>query len=234
MRILFVIVGLIATACQPTVPLATITPTLPALTGEVVIRTPPEGALLYAEVIHISGSAAGVPNNQFELTLTGPDTQSIASSTIRLAGDSWRIEMPHRYMGEPIEVTIAARPVDASISSAYDLVTIAIAGLEYRPAGAFGAITFPEDGMSTGGDQIPVAGTASGIINNQLTLTLLSAGGTTVDSQAISLDNAFLIDEMPWSAAVSTNSYTGEAMLQLESEEQIIAISRLRIHNAAG
>lgn len=234
MRLLLAITCLaLLAACRPAAPVATATPTTPELIGEVVILSPPAGALIYAEVMRISGTATNVPGDQFELALVGPDETNIADSVIQLDGESWQIELPHHYTAEPIEVTLTARPLDPSINSAYDLVTIALAGLDYRPPGTFGAITLPPDGSAVGGDQIQVAGTASGLPDNQLTLTLLAADGTVIDSQTIIIDNPYRINDLPWRAEISTNGYMGAASLQV-SGQQVIAEINLTIDTTAG
>ena len=239
MRLILAVLCLILiAACRPTEQAAaptTATPTVPLLTGTVDILTPTEGTLIYSEMLYISGTAQGLPDNRFELALIGPDDTDIATSVVRVSADTWEIELPHTYTDVPIEVIITARSTDPAVPGDYDLVTVALAGLVYRPEGTFGSITYPVEGSTVGGEQFEVGGTVSGLSDQQVTLQLLAADGTLLDSQVIAIDHPYPLDDVPWSGEMSTDGFIGEAVLQISTSNQNTLHSvNIRIEAAAG
>lgn len=234
MRFYPVIIIALLTACQSAASTPAPASVTPTRTGSIEINAPPEGAVLYSEVIAIRGTVADLPDDAFLLLLTGPDGSTIASAQVRNASTHWQVELPHSYIGEPIEVTIAASPLDPTLPVEYALRTVALAGLSYRPAGAFGSITFPTDGSSVGGESLLIRGTASGVPDNRLSISLIAEDATLLDSQSISIDNPYMIDDVPWSAEVNTNDYTGPARLEAVAGTDLIAAISVSIGTAAG
>jgi hypothetical protein len=225
---------LMLVGCRPG-PIATSTPTMPQLTGTVAIEAPITGALIYAEVIQLSGTAANLPDNQFALTLSGPDAIELARSTVQVVDGRWQIELPHSYQDVPIEVAITAGSTDPRIETPYDVVLVALAGLDYRPEGTYGSIIFPTEGSTVGGDSLQVEGLTSGLIENRLNLRLLVNDEDLINDETITIQNPYFIDEMPWSAEISTDGYTGPAILQIvDSDDTVLAAINLTVETAAG
>jgi len=208
--ILVVLGGFIMTACggiEPSSAPATATLQLPD--PMVHIRFPADGAVIYAESIRISGLASVA---EFQLELVDLDDTVIAESTISpvLPGGDWVITLDHGYASEPTEMLIRAV---APTGDFYDTTAIILAEPGYRPEGSFGSIIFPVDGAELGGDFIVVEGTASGVADNQFTITLTAADGALLDNRTVTVVNPYGIDEMPWIAELSTQLLLGPATI---------------------
>jgi len=231
MRRMILALLLLLSACSPSALLPTPSPTPPALEGSVDILYPQDGSIIYSEALTLSGTASA---SNFALKLVAPDEQVIAETTIQTQGDEWTVELIHNYAGEPIEVNILAVPVDATITTEYDIATILLAPLESRPEGTFGSITMPTEGDTVGGEMIQVSGMASGFAENTLSIALIGSDGTTVDSKNIALHNPYQIDDMPWTAELATNGYTGSAEIRIADGQNIISSITVTITAEAG
>ena len=227
---------LIVAACQPatTAEPAMLTAT-PQLTGEVRILSPVEGTTVYSEVVRFAGTASDLTDEIFDLVLTGPDETIIAQHTVRPDDQTgaWQVELPHTYNDAPIEVTVMAAPPDTGIP--YEIITIVLAGLDHRPAGVFGSITFPAAESSVGGDRMQVKGTVSGARDNTFMLNLVNNNGVAIESVPVSIEHPNVLDEIQWSTEIDTEGYVGEASLQIStSDENVIHSIDITIDIAAG
>ncbi len=126
-------------------------------------------------MIHIGGTAAGLPDDRFTLTLTAPENQELARTSVTVNDGQWQLDLLHGYADVPSEVVIGAYPDDPAITDPYDLAIVVIGGLQYRPEGRYGHFTLDRTDM--GGDLMPVSGFASGLGEDPLTLRLLSGSG---------------------------------------------------------
>lgn len=222
---------LFASACSPAAPLPTATSTIPALEGNVDILYPQDGSVIYSVTLTISGTATA---SDFALKLVGPDEKAIAQATIQAQAEDWQVEIVHSYTGEPIEVNILAVPIDSNSDLDYDIATILIAPIDSRPEGAFGSITMPSEGDTVGGEVTQVGGMASGFPENTLSIALIGADGTTINSNDVTLYNPYVIDDMPWTAEIATNGYIGAAEIRITSEDSTIAAVNVTITAEAG
>lgn len=218
MRVVIIVLSLFTlVACSPAnTPQVTNQPTQdPSLTGNVTISTPASSTIIYSETVHLAGQASGIPDNQFQIQLVGPDDDvyATASALIDPSGN-WRVEMPHGYSGEPVEITVNAVPVGAD-TRLYAAHSLGLAGLSYRPEGTFGSITRPAEGDSVGGDLIEVTGRGSGIFENTLLVSLITEDGAIIDNHILTLDNPNIMDDVPWQVDLATNNYTGPAEIHI-------------------
>jgi hypothetical protein len=218
---------LLITACSPASPVPT--PTIPALSGDVHIVYPQDGATIYSEVLIISGTAT---TPDFALKLVAPDETIIAQTTIQSQADTWQIELVHSYNGEPIEVNVSAVPIDTNITTEYDTLTIVLSRIENRPEGIFGSITSPSEGGTVGGEVIPISGMASGL--SEISLALIGSDGANIDSRDVALYNPYLVDDMPWTAELATNGYLGDAKIRITNNENSISSVDVKITSEAG
>lgn len=207
-----VIALLMIAGCTSDEPSETSMPTQPPLVGHVEITSPKTGAIIYAETLYIGGSIQGV--DRFQLQVQTLDGDMLYDSGVMGVAGHWNIEIPHAYVGEPIEAIVRAKSSDDRVTLPYGEMSILISSLDNRPEGIFGAILAPADGSPAGGDAIQVNGTASGIPDNRLTVTLRDDKGL-IDKQVIVQDNPYHVDERTWSADLLTNGYTGTAMIDL-------------------
>jgi hypothetical protein len=209
--ILLFLLFLVGCSSQP--PAATPTAGPAPLAGTVDIQVPVSGAVIYSELLYLAGTADGIPAEGFKIQVFDLDQALLAEAIVQPANGAWTVEIPHQYQGEPIEATIVATGIDAEAGQDYDVEAIALSALANRPEGAFGTIISPMNGSDTGGDQIPVFGTGSGLFENTLIVQLRQADGTVIDEQIVTLTNPYFVDEVVWSTEMMTNGYTGSAEL---------------------
>lgn len=213
---LWIVVVLIVllNACRPTqspTQMAVTTAALPQ--GTVRIDDPAPGSVIYSEVVHISGTASGLPDERFVLVLTAPADQELARMTVLASEGQWQLDLLHGYNGVPSEVTVAAYPTESDSALPYDERIVAMAGLEYRPEGHYARLF--QDQTTIGGDTMPIGGTASGLGDNQLTLRLLTPDGDLISEASISIHDPYGLNEIPWTADLGRNDYSGPALLEL-------------------
>ncbi len=220
MRLFVIILSLFTlVACSPAnTPETIIQPTQdPTLEGTVSITAPAISSIIYSETVHLAGQASGIPANQFQVQLVGPDDSVYATSTVLVdANGKWQAEIPHGYSGEPTEITVNALPVGETLATRrYVAYSMVLAGLSYRPEGTFGSITRPVEGDTVGGDLIEVEGRGSGIYENTLLVSLITEDGAIIDNHIITLDNPNIMDDVPWKVDLTTNNYTGPAEIHI-------------------
>lgn len=228
-------------ACTPsdTAPATTPIPTAVPLQGQVSITSPTNGSVLYSEVIYLNGTASDLADGPFQLVVVGVEDDVIAETTIQPEDGTWTTELIHGYTGDPAEVTILARSADTTIAGDYDIVSVILSSLENRPEGTFGRITSPQEGGVIGGDSALIFGTASGIPDNILTLTLESSEGDLISEREITLPSPYPIDDVAWTAELDTNGFTGAATLTVayvseDGTNEMLDSIRLNISSIAG
>ncbi len=210
LRFCAVLYLMLLVACTPAVP-ATPTALLPI--GDVQIITPQTGSILYSPTLYISGTAVNVPASGFILRAISADDAVIAEITIVPDGENWSVELTHTRPTEPTEITLYALPVGDVVGD-YDVVSIVLSLEDERPEGTFGMILAPFENDEMGGDVIPVYGTASGLFENTLIVVLEQPDGTLIQEQVITVNNPGIIDEVPWTAEIPTDDYTGAAVIR--------------------
>ncbi len=240
MRVLTLLVLIVmlaaCTLSESNVPTAT-----PGLMGSVDIVYPPDGTTVYAEALSLRGTAQGLAGNTFTVEVVGVDDEIIARSSVTVTDGQWAVELPHGYGGEPMEVSIYALPSDVDLTSdlRYDVGTVVLAGLSYRPEGTFGSITSPAVGDSVGGEYILVTGTASGLFEGTLLLGLYDPDGIEISRTVLTIEDQYY-NLVPWSAELPTNSYTGVAEIRAFYEQAsdgkpvIIASIQVTVTQEAG
>jgi hypothetical protein len=212
-RLMLIILILLLAACSPAaVPQPALTTAPAQLNGNVSLVSPEAGSIIYAEVLYLNGTADGLAEDWFRLRLVDTDGRVVAQTPVSAGVGNWRVSLVHGYDGEPVEVTIMAVPVRGE--GVYSASTIVLAGLGYRPEGVFGRVTQPEVGDRVGGDVIEIRGRVSGVPGRRLTLRLVAADGTLLDSREIDPANPGLVDDVPWRGQVATRGYTGAAAVE--------------------
>lgn len=226
----FAILLVLLTACTNATPGPIPTATTPPLTGQIDIEYPPASAQIYAEVIRIAGSIADVPAKSFEIRLMGPDDTLLKRIAVDAPAGAWSLDLLHGYAGEPIEVTIVAGPADQS--GIYDAAIVQMAGLAHRPADFRAEVLTPASASVVGGESFEASGRASGA--GTPTLQLVTADGHVLDTQPLGVANPFVVDILPWRAALATAGYTGPAIIQVTSEDSLITSHPITITEEAG
>lgn len=214
---------LLLAACSGDSPAApTTTPTAPvAATGAVDITFPQSGAVIYAESVTISGTALIDPAiEQFRLQIITPSDEILSDTVVDVSSDgSWSTEIIHGYTGDPIETLIMALPIDESLTGDYDIESVVISSIDNRPDGVFGMIMAPANDSSVGGDEIQVSGTASGLFEGTLLVTLEQPDGTPITEEVLTVFNPGIIDEVIWSADIETAGFTGSAVIRIHYQD---------------
>jgi hypothetical protein len=243
MRLCFALIALaLVTACRPEVlsPTPTTNTSASPLSGNVTIITPAEGSMIYSEILYLSGTANGVPGDRITLIVTGPDGETLAQADTTIKAGQWQVELPHRYNGEPTEVTIRVLPARTSSDTDYTNRIIALADLRYRPDGLFGTITTPVNNSAGGGELLRITGTASGMRADTLSVDLIADEGHIVTRTYASTTNPYRVDVMPFVAELATQNYTGRATIQLgvqnDTDNTVIPLDTISvlIDTAAG
>jgi hypothetical protein len=201
----------------PTTPV----PPTETLTGTVNIEYPLDGTIVYSEVLYVSGTASGVPGDEFSLRVLGDNDEILAQWIVQLQPADegrWTAELVHGYAGQPVEAHIVALPVDtdfpAPATNTYDSVLVALLHHSSRPADLRGSISSPNEDATISGATVFVSGTASGIFENTFTVSLLDEDGDEISSQIVTVVNPYFIDEVPFSVELPTNGYTGPAQIR--------------------
>ncbi len=215
---LFALLALWIAACTPGTSEpepggVTVMPTSEPLPGSVSIDAPENGAIIYAETMYVSGTGENLPDAGFLLEVVLASGEQLTETTIQPEDTEWQVELIHGYDGDPMEAQIFARPV-GDTQGEYDVETIAVSSQENRPDGTFGAILSPGAGVTLGGDEIEVSGTASGLFENTLIVVLEDADGSVLDEAILTVYNPNIIDEMVWSTSLERDGYTGEATIR--------------------
>lgn len=199
---------------------ATLAPTQATLEGSVEITLPPSGAVIYAEVIYLSGTANNIPAEGFQLQLIAPDDSIIAEATVpQPETEEWAINIVHNYVGDPSEINIVAKSVNSNNVLAYDIETILLATMDNRPDGTFGEITAPSEGTSIGGDSLLVSGHGSGFFENTFVLILETLDGEVLEEVIVMLNNPNFVDDMPWQAEIPRGDFIGNARIRMTYQD---------------
>lgn len=213
-RLLLVFMLLFIAACTPTPENnVTVTPSSEPLIGSVDITFPMSGAIIYSEVLYISGTASNVPSEGFQIELIAPDDSVIVETTIQPTDNAWVTEIVHEYTGDPTEMTVVAKSLNDNNPLDYDIESIVLSTLEQRPDGQFGSILSPTEGTTVGGDSILISGRGSGLFENTFVLAIESADGERVVEMPFTLENPYFIDDVLWEAELPRNDYIGNASL---------------------
>lgn len=189
------------------------------LTERVDITTPTNGASVSANPLNVSGIVYNLTGDHINLQLLDANNQALTpvqaialSNPTNATQLSWSASLTAgTYTGAAqLKVTDVFGKVIGTTS-----LTIVASGSAAQPSGGsyVGSITAPTNGSSVSGDPITITGTAGGIAENQFTLRLLAADGTTLNSQPITLTGADQYT-VPWSATLGTSGYHGQAELQ--------------------
>lgn len=242
MRLLpvFALLVAIVAACGPAANAPTATPEIPTPQGQVVIENPANGSIIYAETLTVSGTASDLPDDTFRLILRAPDDTVVTEADVTVIDNRWQTEFVHEHEGDPAEMMLIAAPTDATITGDYDIVSLVVSPLENRPDGTFGTIISPQEGQSTGGDIIAVAGTASGLFEGTLIIRLLNEDDAIISENIITVTNPGIVDDVPWSAEITTEGYTGPATLTIgytdaqDGDDVIIDQVDFTVTNTAG
>lgn len=178
--------------------------------GEVEIVYPPNGTVIYAEVIAVHGTMFGAQDLTFTVQVNTIDGQLIAQTDVATERGDWQVELPHTYSGEPVEAVLRVIPIGVS-EGIYTSVPLVIAGLSHRPEGVFGSLTRPTEGEVVGGDSIPVEGMASGVFEGTINLALVTPEGGIISEQIVTVMNPYFVDQVPWRSELVTNGHIGLA-----------------------
>lgn len=210
------------------------TPTPNPLSGTVTLTAPPEGAVIYASALYVAGTLTDVPAKNLLVQLVDEQQAIIAQAAVNASGSSWSTEIIHGYTGDPAQVTVQVVPAEAPTVGILASTQIVFAPLRERPEGAFVNVLTPEDGVEVGGDEIFVAGTASGIPENSFKVELIGSSGEILASQFILLAGRYPIDEIPWSTTLQPGEYRGNALLKITFPDGTEQISAVIIGASAG
>ena len=209
-----------------------------SLRGDVRITFPQSGTVIYSEGLYVEGIASDVPDEGFILRAVLPDDSILVQTTIQPEDTTWSVEILHNYTGDPTQIILEAIPVNDS-DGFYSEQSLIISQLEFRPEGTFGTLLSPIPDMSVGGDLIEIVGTASGIPDNTLTISLSERDGTPISELVYVIPSPYTIDEVLWIADMPVDGYTGLASISVtyvddEGETQTLGSADIVVSAVAG
>lgn len=113
------------------------------------------------------------------------------------------------------------------------------AALPTSETGETAAITSPANGSRVQVGVLQVSGVVIGLPRDAFDLILMDAGGRVLNSQHITLQNPNAVAEVPWSASMTTGSYTGPAQVEVVGvtaldQEMTLARIDITLTNEAG
>ena len=209
-RILIILLIAVLAACGAAPDNPSNDPANPVMQGDVRITFPESGTVIYSEALYIEGTADGLPEDGFILRAVLPDDSILTETTIQPDGNEWSVDMLHNYTGDPTQIILEAIPANGA-EGYYSEQSLIINQLTYRPDGIFGTLLSPTPEMAVGGDLIEVAGTASGIPDNTLTISLTERDGTPISEIEYVIPSPYIIDEVLWITDLPTADFTGLA-----------------------
>lgn len=200
-------------------------------TGETaIISSPPNGGVVANGVLQVSGVVIGLPRDEFTLVLVAPDGRVLNSQHITLQNPNNVAEVPWSaamttgpYTG-PAQIRVLGQnaqgaelllaQVNIALGASASGAAVAPPASSGRSETPQGSITSPASGAVVSGSAIQVTGTVGGIQSNQFLLALVTADGTVINSQLVTLSNDNYTQIVPWAAALGTNDYRGAAEIR--------------------
>lgn len=204
------------------------------MAGTVTLDSPPDGAVIYASALGVSGTLADVAAKPLLVRLIKPDGGVIAQARVEAQQGEWSTEIIHGYTGEPTRVTVEVLPAQAVEAGILASSGIIVASLSERPDGAFINVVLPQDGTEIGGDEVLVMGTASGFPQNQLLVELVDSSGIVLDFETVTLRSRYAIDEIPWELSLTPQAYHGNAVVRVSAEGEVLDTIAVIVTDAAG
>lgn len=199
--------------------------------AEVDLQYPPDGAVIYAETVTVSGTIEDETRYAFDVEIVDAEGNILAESSLDTSGD-WSVEIVHGYTGEPAEFSVRVVPPTANTGT-YDRISILMASNSFRPEGTFGNITAPGEDAPIGGESILVEGTISGV--ESFTVALVDPAGFKLAEQTADVINPQRINEIPWQVELSLGTYTGTAEIRLlNADDDPLSIIPIVIGTDAG
>ena len=162
-------------------------------TERAAITTPTSGASVSANPLSVSGIVYNLSGDHINLQLLDANNQPLtpiqAIALTHAAQIPWSASLTAGiYTGAAqLKVTDVFGKVIGTTSFT---ITASASAVQPSSGSYVGSITTPANGSSVSGDPLTVTGTAGGIAENQFTLLLLAADGTTLNSQTITLSGA--------------------------------------------
>jgi hypothetical protein len=206
-RFWFVLVLLAVGACSP-----------PEVTSA-ELTFPSLGTVYYADVVTITGVARGLVNDGLDVRLLDEDGTVLARVRLFPPDGVWEARLPVSPPNEPMLVTVGLYVTD---NATYATAKAMLAPLSLRPsAPAYASVLSLSEGETLGGEQVLVAGMASGVPNNRLLVSLQDANGSLLQQDEVMLTAFNALDEVPFALDMRLAGYRGSAVLTLSALDPI-------------
>lgn len=204
LRLLSFLVVLVLAACTPA-EVATATLSFPKL-----------GTVYYADVVTVTGMARGLVQEGLDVRLLGEDGAVLAQVRLFPPDGAWEARLPVAPPSAPTLLTVALYA--PATAKPYATAEALLAPLSLRPQDATYAsqLSFT-DGDTIGGEQVLIAGMASGVPNNRLLVGLQDANGNLLQQDEVVLMAFNALDEVPFTLEMRLVGYRGSATLTLSA-----------------
>lgn len=201
----------------------------------VTLSSPANTSVIYASSVYVAGTTNS--NDALLIQLVLLDETILTETRLNNPQGEFSTEIIHGYEGDPGEVLVRVLPADADPTAEQIILaetSILLASIEHRPEGAFADVLTPQAGDNIGGDRIEVTGRASGIENREFTVELVSSNGDVIDTQTVMLSSPYAVDDVPWRAELSLNTFTGSALIKVNFSDDLQVDVPVVISSAAG
>lgn len=184
----------------------------------VTLMFPKSGSVIYAEALVIQGTLEDKAELPVKILLVNLETEEIIVQTTATLETVWTLEVPLNYTGEPLQTELRILSEDEATN--FGSSQIIIADQSFRPEGTFATIAYPQNDSTIGGDSVQIDGTASGIVDNMLTVRLFDSADNALSSQTFEISNPHFIDEVPWHLTVQLADLLDLARIQIISTDE--------------
>ncbi len=201
-------------------------------TGEsATISSPANGASVPVGVLQVSGVVVGLPRDEFDLILTDSNGRVLNSQHITLQNPNAVAEVPWSasmttgsYTGPAVievvavnaldqEIPIARISINLTSTTSGSLPASSGVGVGGRSSSPVASISSPAQNAVVNGT-VQVNGVAGGIPDNQFVVVLVAPDGNVLNSQLVTLTNDDYTNVVPWSIALGSSGYRGQAEIR--------------------
>ncbi len=158
--------------------------------------------LLLLSACNLSNSPTGGP------TETAMPTSAAATGQPLPTALPGVVPLPDSSDGLPTRTPVGAPAANNPLLPTPDAIPTS-------PTGESAIISSPIQGSVVASGVLQVSGVVIGLARDEFTLVLADAQGRVLNSQLITLQNPNNVDEVPWSAAMTTGPYTGPAEIRI-------------------
>lgn len=172
-------------------------------------------------------------------TLTPPVTPTDASAEVPPTADSLPTALPGVLPLQTPGVLPTRTPFGAPAPTTLPVIGQPSApdAVPTSPTGESAVVSSPANGANVPVGVLQVSGRVIGLPRDEFDLVLTDGSGQVLNTQHITLQNPNNVAEVPWSASMTTGSYTGPATVEVvgvNALDQRVVLARVQINLTSG